>query len=87
MEEVTTAVQEAVATAVQEAAIQTVETAKKGVMDQAVSVIKSNRKLIMWTMVFTCVAVGGIYIYNKNKEQVIPVANNEGSEETTEPEK
>jgi uncharacterized protein HemX len=81
MAEVTTAVQEAMTTAVQEAAVQAVETTKKGVVDKAVTVIKSNKTLIMWTLVFAAVAAGGIYCYEQQKNKVVPVEEKKSEED------
>lgn len=65
------AAQELVKEAAQEVSTQVV---KKGVMDQAVTVIKNNRRLIMWTLVFAGLAVGGVYLYEQhNKQKVEPV--------------
>lgn len=65
------AAQEIVKETAQEVSTQVV---KKGVMDQAVTVIKNNRRLIMWTLVFAGIAVGGVYLYEqRNKQKVEPV--------------
>ena len=81
-EVVKTAVEEAakevtneVATTALVATQQAVATTQQTFTDKAVNAIKINKNLIMWTLIFAGIAVGGYYMWNQHKaaQQLPPV--------------